>query len=222
MNQKSRPRRRWKFAIRRQAESVALDVTRPRLRRRGQNMPTKSDKSRSWSTMPASRGGNGLLGATEAVIKGLGRHHRDQPHRRLQCDACVSGTLARYKRAFIVRHRSNSVVRALRTPSRRPTPPRSTGVLGFTSARRRARKAASARSCDRSGFHRNAAERKSARSNPELARTFIDHTPLGRAGKPEDSWAPRFFWFVGSVAYVTGSIVMRMAATGRFERGQRG
>jgi len=45
-------------------------------------------------------------------------------------------------------------------------------------------------------------------SNPELAKTFIDHTPLGRAGKPEDIVGPAIFLASDLSAYVTGSIVM--------------
>src|SRR5438552_14476976 len=45
-------------------------------------------------------------------------------------------------------------------------------------------------------------------SNPELARTFIGHTPLGRAGKAEDIVGPAIFLASDLSAYVTGSIVM--------------
>ena len=45
-------------------------------------------------------------------------------------------------------------------------------------------------------------------NNPELVKTFIDHTPLGRAGKPEDIVGPAIFLASDMSAYVTGSIVM--------------
>jgi NAD(P)-dependent dehydrogenase (short-subunit alcohol dehydrogenase family) len=45
-------------------------------------------------------------------------------------------------------------------------------------------------------------------SNPELVKTFMDHTPLGRAGKPEDIVGPALFLASDLSAYVTGSIVM--------------
>jgi NAD(P)-dependent dehydrogenase (short-subunit alcohol dehydrogenase family) len=45
-------------------------------------------------------------------------------------------------------------------------------------------------------------------TNPELAKTFIAHTPLGRAGKPEDIVGPAVFLASDLSAYVTGSIVM--------------
>lgn len=48
-----------------------------------------------------------------------------------------------------------------------------------------------------------------ARANhPELVKTFLDHTPLGRAGKPEDIVGPALFLASDLSAYVTGSIVM--------------
>jgi NAD(P)-dependent dehydrogenase (short-subunit alcohol dehydrogenase family) len=45
-------------------------------------------------------------------------------------------------------------------------------------------------------------------NNPDLVRTFMDHTPLGRAGKPEDIVGPAVFLASDLSAYVTGSIVM--------------
>ena len=49
----------------------------------------------------------------------------------------------------------------------------------------------------------------SVRANdPEVVKTFIDHTPLGRAGKPEDIVGPAIFLASDLSSYVTGSIVM--------------
>jgi NAD(P)-dependent dehydrogenase (short-subunit alcohol dehydrogenase family) len=45
-------------------------------------------------------------------------------------------------------------------------------------------------------------------SNPELIKIFVDHTPLGRAGKPEDIVGPAIFLASDLSAYVTGAIVM--------------
>ncbi|SDS90934.1 SDR family NAD(P)-dependent oxidoreductase [Bradyrhizobium canariense] len=45
-------------------------------------------------------------------------------------------------------------------------------------------------------------------TNPELVKIFIDHTPLGRAGKPEDIVGPALFLASDLSSYVTGSIVM--------------
>jgi 3-oxoacyl-[acyl-carrier protein] reductase len=45
-------------------------------------------------------------------------------------------------------------------------------------------------------------------TNPELVKIFLDHTPLGRAGKPEDIVGPAVFLASDLSAYVTGSIIM--------------
>jgi NAD(P)-dependent dehydrogenase (short-subunit alcohol dehydrogenase family) len=45
-------------------------------------------------------------------------------------------------------------------------------------------------------------------NNPDLVRIFMDHTPLGRAGQPEDIVGPAIFLACDLSAYVTGSIVM--------------
>ena len=45
-------------------------------------------------------------------------------------------------------------------------------------------------------------------TNPQLVQTFLDHTPLGRAGKPEDVVGPAIFLASDLSSYVTGSIVM--------------
>ena len=45
-------------------------------------------------------------------------------------------------------------------------------------------------------------------NNPELIKIFLDHTPLGRAGKPEDVVGPAIFLACDLSAYVTGTIVM--------------
>jgi NAD(P)-dependent dehydrogenase (short-subunit alcohol dehydrogenase family) len=45
-------------------------------------------------------------------------------------------------------------------------------------------------------------------TNPELVKIFLDHTPLGRTGKPEDIVGPALFLASDLSAYVTGSIIM--------------
>jgi NAD(P)-dependent dehydrogenase (short-subunit alcohol dehydrogenase family) len=45
-------------------------------------------------------------------------------------------------------------------------------------------------------------------NSPELVKIFMDHTPLGRAGTPEDIVGPAIFLASDLSAYVTGSIVM--------------
>jgi 3-oxoacyl-[acyl-carrier protein] reductase len=45
-------------------------------------------------------------------------------------------------------------------------------------------------------------------NSPELMKIFMDHTPLGRPGKPEDIVGPAIFLASDLSSYVTGSIVM--------------
>lgn len=45
-------------------------------------------------------------------------------------------------------------------------------------------------------------------NNPELVKIFLDHTPLGRTGKPEDMVGPAIFLASDLSNYVTGTIVM--------------
>jgi NAD(P)-dependent dehydrogenase (short-subunit alcohol dehydrogenase family) len=45
-------------------------------------------------------------------------------------------------------------------------------------------------------------------NSPELIKIFLDHTPLGRAGKPEDIVGPAIFLASDLSAYVTGTILM--------------
>jgi 3-oxoacyl-[acyl-carrier protein] reductase len=45
-------------------------------------------------------------------------------------------------------------------------------------------------------------------TNPELVKVFLDHTPLGRPGKPEDIVGPALFLASDLSTYVTGTIVM--------------
>lgn len=45
-------------------------------------------------------------------------------------------------------------------------------------------------------------------TNPELVSTFLQHTPLGRPGRPEDIVGPAIFLASDMSGYVTGSIIM--------------
>jgi NAD(P)-dependent dehydrogenase (short-subunit alcohol dehydrogenase family) len=45
-------------------------------------------------------------------------------------------------------------------------------------------------------------------NNPDLIKIFMDHTPLGRPGRPEDIVGPALFLASDMSAYVSGSIVM--------------
>jgi len=45
-------------------------------------------------------------------------------------------------------------------------------------------------------------------NSPELIKIFMDHTPLGRAGQPEDIVGPAIFLASDLSAYVTGAMLM--------------
>ena len=45
-------------------------------------------------------------------------------------------------------------------------------------------------------------------TNPQLVQIFLDHTPLGRAGQPEDIVGPAIFLASDLSSYVTGAMVM--------------
>ena len=97
----------------------------------------------------------------------------------------------------------------LRTPSSPAYTASKHGVLGFTKAL--------AAELGKHGVRVNAIGpglietplNAEVRANsPDLIKIFLDHTPLGRAGKPEDIVGPAVFLASDLSAYVTGSIVM--------------
>ena len=45
-------------------------------------------------------------------------------------------------------------------------------------------------------------------NNPQMVEKFMEHTPLGRPGTPEDIAGPAVFLASDLSAYVTGSMVM--------------
>jgi NAD(P)-dependent dehydrogenase (short-subunit alcohol dehydrogenase family) len=96
----------------------------------------------------------------------------------------------------------------MRTPIRRRTSAKH-GVLGFTRAL--------AAELGKHGVRVNAIgpglietplNAQVRANNPELVKIFLDHTPLGRAGKPEDIAGPAIFLASDLSSYVTGAIVM--------------
>jgi NAD(P)-dependent dehydrogenase (short-subunit alcohol dehydrogenase family) len=58
------------------------------------------------------------------------------------------------------------------------------------------------------GFIETGLNEKVRATNPELVKTFLDHIPLGRTGKPDDMVGPAIFLASDLAAYVTGSIVV--------------
>ncbi|MEP7031641.1 MAG: SDR family oxidoreductase, partial [Pseudolabrys sp.] len=97
----------------------------------------------------------------------------------------------------------------VRTPNSAAYTTSKHGVLGFTKAL--------AAELGKDGVRVNAIgpglietplNEKVRANNPELIKIFLDHTPLGRAGKPEDIVGPAVFLASDLAAYVTGTIVM--------------
>src|SRR5215470_828123 len=58
------------------------------------------------------------------------------------------------------------------------------------------------------GFIETPLNEKVRATNPDLVKIFLEHTPLGRAGKPEDIVGPAIFLASDLSGFVTGSIVM--------------
>ena len=97
----------------------------------------------------------------------------------------------------------------VRTPNSAAYTTSKHGVLGFT----RALAAELGRDGVRvnaigPGFIETPLNEKVRATHPELVKVFLDHTPLGRAGKPDDIVGPALFLASDLSAYVTGSIVM--------------
>jgi 3-oxoacyl-[acyl-carrier protein] reductase len=151
---------------------------------------------------------NGMLGAAEAVIQ--------------DWEDIIAINLTG---VFNVTHAFLSALRAakgrivnigsiqsfvhVRTPSSPAYTASKHGVLGFT----RALAAELGKDGVRvnaigPGFIETPLNAKMRAENPERAKIFVDHTPLGRAGRPEDIVGPAIFLASDLSAYVTGSIVM--------------
>ena len=97
----------------------------------------------------------------------------------------------------------------LRTPSSPAYTASKHGVLGFTKALAAELGKEGVRvNAIGPGFIETPLNEKVRASNPELAKTFIAHTPLGRAGNAEDIVGPAIFLASDLSAYVTGTILM--------------
>ena len=97
----------------------------------------------------------------------------------------------------------------LRTPSSAAYTTSKHGVLGFTKALAVELGKDGVRvNAIGPGFIETPLNEQVRATNPQLVRAFLDHTPLGRAGKPEDIVGPAIFLASDLSSYVTGSIVM--------------
>lgn len=97
----------------------------------------------------------------------------------------------------------------VRTPNSAAYTTSKHGVLGFTKAL--------AAELGKDGVRVNAIgpglietplNESARKNNPDLVKIFLDHTPLGRPGKPEDIVGPAVFLASDLAGYVTGGIVM--------------
>ena len=153
-------------------------------------------------------GRNGMTGATEAVIKDWEDIIAINLTGVFNVTHAFLGPL-RATRGRIVNIGSIQSFVHVRTPSSPAYTAAKHGVLGFT----RALAAELGKDGVRvnaigPGFIETPINEKVRASNPGVAKMFIDHTPLGRAGKPEDIVGPAIFLASDLSAYVTGSIVM--------------
>jgi NAD(P)-dependent dehydrogenase (short-subunit alcohol dehydrogenase family) len=191
------------------AESFALDVTK----REDCIAVAKqiADKVGPVSILVNNAGiarRNGMLGAAEAVIKDW----EDIIAINLTGVFNVTHAFLEQLRAAkgrIVNIGSIQSFVHVRTPSSPAYTASKHGVLGFT----RALAAELGKDGVRinaigPGFIETPLNAAARASNPELAKTFVAHTPLGRAGTAEDIVGPAIFLASDLSGYVTGSIVM--------------
>jgi NAD(P)-dependent dehydrogenase (short-subunit alcohol dehydrogenase family) len=97
----------------------------------------------------------------------------------------------------------------VRTPSSPAYTASKHGVLGFTKALAAELGKEGVRvNAIGPGFIATPLNANARANNPDLVKTFMDHTPLGRPGTAEDIVGPAIFLASDLSAYVSGSIVM--------------
>jgi 3-oxoacyl-[acyl-carrier protein] reductase len=151
---------------------------------------------------------NGMLGATEAVINDWEDIIAINLTGVFNVTHAFIDTLRATKGRIVNIGSIQSFVH-LRTPSSPAYTASKHGVLGFTKALAAELGKEGVRvNAIGPGFIETPLNEKVRATNPELVKIFIDHTPLGRAGKPEDIVGPAIFLASDLSAFVTGSIVM--------------
>ena len=97
----------------------------------------------------------------------------------------------------------------VRTPSSPAYTASKHGVLGFTRALAAELGKEGVRvNAIGPGFIATPLNASTRANNPELVKTFMDHTPLGRPGTADDMVGPAVFLASDMSAYVTGAIIM--------------
>ena len=151
---------------------------------------------------------NGMLGESDAVIKDW------EDIIAINLSGVFNVTHAflaplRASKGRIVNIGSIQSFLHLKTPSSPAYTASKHGVLGFTKALAAELGKEGVRvNAIGPGFIETPLNEKVRASNPELAKTFIAHTPLGRAGKAEDIVGPAIFLASDLAAYVTGTILL--------------
>jgi NAD(P)-dependent dehydrogenase (short-subunit alcohol dehydrogenase family) len=192
-----------------QAESFALDVTR---REDCVAIAKRIAEQVGQVSILVNNAGiarrNGMTGAAEAVIKDW------EDVIAINLTGVFNVTHAfleplRAGKGRIVNIGSIQSFVHVRTPSSPAYTASKHGVLGFTKALAAELGKDGVRvNAIGPGFIETPLNAATRANNPELAKTFVAHTPLGRAGKPEDIVGPAIFLASDLSSYVTGSIVM--------------
>jgi 3-oxoacyl-[acyl-carrier protein] reductase len=192
-----------------QAESFALDVTR---REDCVAVAKRIAEQVGEVTILVNNAGiarrNGMLGAADAVIKDW------EDIIAINLTGVFNVTHAflaplRAAKGRIVNIGSIQSFVHVRQPSSPAYTASKHGVLGFTKALAAELGKDGVRvNAIGPGFIETPLNAGTRASNPDAVKMFIDHTPLGRAGKPEDIVGPAIFLASDLSAYVTGSIVM--------------
>jgi NAD(P)-dependent dehydrogenase (short-subunit alcohol dehydrogenase family) len=192
-----------------QAESFALDVTR---REDCAAVARRIAEQVGPVTILVNNAGiarrNGMLGAAEAVIDDW------ESIIAINLTGVFNVTHAfleplRASKGRIVNIGSIQSFVHIRSPSSPAYTASKHGVLGFTKALAVELGKHGVRvNAIGPGFIETPLNAGTRATNPEAVRMFMDHTPLGRAGKPEDIVGPAIFLASDLSAYVTGSIVM--------------
>jgi 3-oxoacyl-[acyl-carrier protein] reductase len=192
-----------------QAESFALDVTR---REDCVAVAKRIAEQVGEVTILVNNAGiarrNGMLGAADAVIKDW------EDIIAINLTGVFNVTHAflaplRATKGRIVNIGSIQSFVHVRQPSSPAYTASKHGVLGFTKALAAELGNDGVRvNAIGPGFIETPLNAGTRASNPDAVKMFIDHTPLGRAGKPEDIVGPAIFLASDLSAYVTGSIVM--------------
>jgi NAD(P)-dependent dehydrogenase (short-subunit alcohol dehydrogenase family) len=151
---------------------------------------------------------NGMLGASEAVTKDWEDIIAINLTGVFNVTHAFMATLRATKGRIVNIGSIQSFVH-LRTPSSPAYTASKHGVLGFTKALAAELGKDGVRvNAIGPGFIETPLNEKVRAASPDLVRVFMDHTPLGRPGKPEDIVGPAVFLASDMSAYVTGSIVM--------------